>query len=63
MGVGQVHDLQQALHTAIFAPGPVQAVEHDIRLHIGQLGGEVPVHIDTDCVITCRLRGLQHLRA
>ena len=44
--VGDAQQLEQALHAAVLAPAPVQGVEADLGLHLGELLGEIAAGID-----------------
>ena len=46
MRIGDLHPLQQTLDTAIFAPAPMQSIEHNIRLHPLQLCNEICARIN-----------------
>ena len=46
MRVGNVQHFEQALHAAVFAPLPVQRVEADVGLELGQHVGDIAADVD-----------------
>ena len=58
MRIGHAHQVEHALHRAVFARHAVKRVEHDIGRGLGNARGDLPVHIDPRHAIAVRLERL-----
>ena len=57
MRIGYAHQVEHALHRAVFAGHAVQCVEHDIGRGLGDACRDLPVHVDArDLVAALRER-------
>jgi hypothetical protein len=56
MGVGNAHQLEQALHAAVFTPAPVQGIEADVRLDAEQPVGEIAAGVDARDLVSSRFQ-------
>ena len=52
MRIRQTHPFKHALHTAVFAPAPVQTIQHGTGFHPGKHSAEVGACIDLDNLIS-----------
>ena len=46
VGVAKAHEVHQALDGAVLAGGPVERVEDDVWLQLGEARGDVAVHVE-----------------
>ena len=56
MAIGNAQNFHHTLNGSILAWAAMQQIERGIRLHFGQLRGDVPVHIDPRHTKACPLR-------
>ena len=56
MRIGHAQDFEQALHTAILAPAPMQRIEGDVRLHFQNLIRKIAPRVDLGHMVTAALQ-------
>ena len=59
MGVGDAHQLEQALHAAVLAPAAVQGIEADLGFQLGQALGKIATGVDARDLVAGALQRLR----
>ena len=58
MGVGNIHDIQQALNIAILTNLAMQGIEHAAWLKFSKRSGNIPVDFNLNSIPACIACGL-----